>query len=71
MSKVQAPNRDLKLHVILPRSTIDATDIDLRLSLVTLKNAQEVVTVYTKKIERELEKRGVSKYIIHQHRDSK
>jgi hypothetical protein len=61
----------LKLHVILPQSTIDATDIDLRLSLVSLKNIQSVVTVHAIKIERELERRGVSKHILHQDREKK
>ena len=62
--------RELKLHVILPQSNIEATDIDLRLSLVTLKNVQSVVAVHASKIEKELKKRGVSKYIIHQGRDT-
>jgi hypothetical protein len=45
-----------------------ATDIDLRLSLISLKNIQTVVTVHATRIERELDRRGVSKYVIHQDR---
>lgn len=70
MSKTITQQRELKLCVILPQSNIEATDIDLRLSLVSLKNAQSVVAVHTSRVERELKKRGVSKYIIHQGRDT-
>ena len=70
MSEAQTVQRKLKFNVVLPQSEVNASDIDLRLSLVTLKNVQSVVAVHTSKIERELKKRGVSKYIMHQSRDT-
>ena len=70
MSDTLTHFRKLKLYVVLPKSNRDASDADLRLSLVTLKNMQFVVAFYASKIEKELKKRGVSKYIIHQSRDT-
>ncbi|MHA2024784.1 MAG: hypothetical protein ACW98U_02690 [Candidatus Thorarchaeota archaeon] len=70
MSETMTHYRRLKLHVIIPKSNLDASDVDLRMSLVTLKNVQRVVAFYESKIEKELKKRGVSKYIIHQSRDT-
>ena len=70
MSEALTDQRKLKFNVVLPQSEVNASDIDLRLSLVTLKNVQSVVAVHTSKIERELKKRGVSKYIMHQSRDT-
>jgi hypothetical protein len=70
MSKALMHQREIKFNVVLPQSTIEASDTDLRLSLITLKNLESVVAVHTSKIERELKKRGVSKYIIHQQRDT-
>lgn len=71
MSRASTQQRQFKFSVVLPQSSVHATDIDLRLSLVTLKNIQSVVAVHASKIEKELKKRGVSKYIIHQCRDTK
>ena len=70
MSEALTDQRKLKFNVVLPQSEVNASDIDLRLSLVTLKNVQSVIAVHTSKIERELKKRGVSKYIMHQSRDT-
>lgn len=70
MSEALTDQRKLKFNVVLPQRESNASDIDLRLSLVTLKNVQSVVAVHTSKIERELKKRGVSKYIMHQSRDT-
>jgi hypothetical protein len=70
MSEELTQYHKLTLHAIIPRSKSDASDADLRLSLVTLKNVHFVVAFYISKIEKELKKRGVSKYIIHQSRDS-
>jgi hypothetical protein len=61
--------KHLKLHAILPEKVKIATNNDLRLSLISLKNTQSAIGVHVSKIERELKNRGVSKYIIHQGRD--
>ncbi|MHA1948394.1 MAG: hypothetical protein ACW99G_07655 [Candidatus Thorarchaeota archaeon] len=60
----------LKLQAIIPRKKAIVSDGDLRMSLVTLKNAQSVLGFHISRIEKELKKRGVSKYIIHQSRDT-
>ena len=62
--------RHLRFHAILPDRVKSATDSDLRLSLVSLKNAESVIAVHVKRIEQELTSRKVSKYIIHQERDT-
>ncbi len=70
MNETMTHYRRLKLHILIPKNNFDASNVDLRLSLVTLKNVQSVVAFYASKIEKELKKRGVSKYIIHQSRDT-
>jgi len=65
-----ADQRHLKFQAILPDRVKSATDSDLRLSLVSLKNAESVIAVHVKRIEQELTSRKVSKYIIHQERDT-
>jgi hypothetical protein len=62
--------RHMKFQAILPDRVKSATDSDLRLSLVSLKNAQSALAVHVMRIERELTSRNVSKYIIHQERDT-
>jgi hypothetical protein len=62
--------RHLKFQAILPNSVRSATDNDLRLSLVSLKNAKSAIAVHAMRIEQELSSRKVSKYIIHQERDT-
>ena len=62
--------RHLRFQAILPDRVKSATDSDLRLSLVSLKNAESVIAVHVKRIEQELTSRKVSKYIIHQERDT-
>lgn len=69
MTECLTHQRHLKLHALLPEKVKSATDIDLRLSLISLKNTQSALAVHVMKIERELSNRGVSKYIIHQDRD--
>ncbi|MFX1561157.1 MAG: hypothetical protein ACFFBL_11265, partial [Promethearchaeota archaeon] len=56
--------RHLKFQAILPDRVRSATDNDLRLSLVSLKNAESVIAVHVMRIEQELTNRKVSKYII-------
>ena len=62
--------RHLRFQAIFPDRVKSATDSDLRLSLVSLKNAESVIAVHVKRIEQELTSRKVSKYIIHQERDT-
>ena len=62
--------KNLKLHALIPERVKSATNNDLRLSLVSLKNTQAALAVHVMKIERELANRGVSKYIIHQERST-
>ena len=62
--------KHLKLHALLPDKVKYASDSDLRLSLISLKNTQSALGVHVTKIEKELSNRGVSKYIIHQERDT-
>lgn len=45
-------------NVILPRKLSEHTNSDLRLMLVSLKNARWASTVHILRIERELKKRG-------------
>jgi len=63
-------HKNLKLQALLPEKVKSATDTDLRLSLISLKNTQSAIGVHVVRIERELTNRGVSKYIIHQDRDT-
>lgn len=65
-----AHQKHLKLHALVPEKVKKATDSDLRLSLISLKNTQSAIAVHVMNIERELKHRGVSKYIIHQSRDT-
>ncbi|MFX1603174.1 MAG: hypothetical protein ACFFCK_06775 [Promethearchaeota archaeon] len=46
------------IPVVLPNSIRTDSDDDLRLELVTLKNAQVTVAVHIQRIERELARRG-------------
>jgi hypothetical protein len=62
--------KNLKFHALIPGRVTSATDNDLRLSLISLKNAQSAIGVHVSRIEHELEHRHVSKYIIHQGRDT-
>jgi hypothetical protein len=46
------------IPVLLPNSIRNDSDNDLRLELVSLKNAKVAVTVHIQRIERELARRG-------------
>jgi len=70
MTDCLTQQRHLKFHALLPEKLKSATDSDLRLSLISLKNTQSALAVHVMKIEGELSNRGVSKYIIHQDRDT-
>lgn len=52
------------LNIILPRKLSEHTDSDLKLMLVSLRNAISVSTVHLLKIERELKKRGCGLRIL-------
>jgi hypothetical protein len=54
-------------NVILPRKLSEHTDSDLRLMLVSLKNARCASTVHILRIERELKKRGSKLTILGRH----
>jgi hypothetical protein len=58
-------HRVYSFKAILPQRGLGDTDRDLRLSLVSLKNSQAAIGVHIARIEKELEERKVSKYIIH------
>ncbi len=51
-------------NVILPRRLSEHTDSDLRLMLVSLKNAKSVSMVHILRIEKELKKRGCDLTIL-------
>jgi hypothetical protein len=52
--------RVISVKCCIPRKMSSCTDDELRLSFVTLKNAIMNITVCSKRIERELKKRGTS-----------
>ena len=70
MGGILTHSKHLKFRALLPDKVKSATDADLRLSLVSLKNALSAISVHVSRIEQELENRHVSKYIIHQERDT-
>jgi hypothetical protein len=63
-STTDAP-RAHNFQAILPQRGLRDSNRDLRLSLVSLKNSQAAIGVHIARIEKELERRKVSKYIIH------
>lgn len=64
MSDRPKVGRRLAIPVLLPNSIRKDTDNDLRLELVSLKNAQVAVTVHIQRIERELARRGSHRQIL-------
>ena len=60
MEKDNKKERILLFKCCVPARISDCSDDELRLSLVTLKNALANVTVCISKLERELKKRGTS-----------
>lgn len=52
------------LNVILPKKVSEHTDSELRLMLVTLKNAMVASSVHISRIEKELKERGVNSSIL-------
>lgn len=64
MSDRPKVGRRLAIPVLLPNSIRKDNDNDLRLELVSLKNAQVAVTVHIQRIERELARRGSHRQIL-------
>jgi hypothetical protein len=58
------PGRAYAFPVLLPKRLKTESDVDLRLQLVSLKNAESALVVHIKRIERELEKRGSHTQIL-------
>jgi hypothetical protein len=56
--------RKHSFNVILPKRIGTHTDAELKLMLVTLKNAIVAISVYISKIENELQERGVDTRIL-------
>ena len=56
--------RKRSFNVFLPRKLSKHTDSDLKLMLISLKNAQRASTVHIVRIERELKRRGSSLSIL-------
>ncbi|MFX0056622.1 MAG: hypothetical protein ACFFAX_07810 [Promethearchaeota archaeon] len=64
MSGVEEKERVISLRCCIPRKMSSCTDDELRLSIVTLKNAIMNITVCMNRVERELKKRGTSTSIF-------
>ncbi|MFW9920923.1 MAG: hypothetical protein ACFFED_15085 [Candidatus Thorarchaeota archaeon] len=62
--KSEKKERTLSFKCCVPTNVSACSDDDLRLSLVTLKNAQANVTVCIRRLERELKRRGVSPSLL-------
>jgi hypothetical protein len=60
MTKGEENQRNISFKCCIPRECSNCTDDELRLSLVTLKNAMVNITICINKLERELKKRGSS-----------
>ena len=58
--KKEANERKLAFKCCIPSNISECSDDDLRLSLVTLKNARMNVEVCIGRLEKELERRGTS-----------
>ena len=60
MIKGEEKERKIAFKCCIPRECSNCTDDELRLSMVTLKNAMVNITICINKLERELKKRGSS-----------
>ena len=68
MSEEETVGRKISFKCCVPHRISKCSDDDLRVSLVTLKNALANVTVCVGRIERELKKRGVPTSMFKAHR---
>jgi hypothetical protein len=60
MTKGEEKERKISFKCCIPRECSNCTDDELRLSMVTLKNAMVNITVCMNRIEHELKRRGAS-----------
>ena len=64
MNETESNERHLSFKCCIPAKMGRCSDDDLRLSLVTLKNAQANVGVCISRLERELKRRGASTSLL-------
>ncbi|NHI90025.1 MAG: hypothetical protein EAX87_10930 [Candidatus Thorarchaeota archaeon] len=64
MTKGEEKERKISFKCCIPRECSNCTDDELRLSMVTLKNAMVNITICLNRIERELKRRGASTSLI-------
>jgi hypothetical protein len=64
MEKDNKKERKLSFKCCVPARITDCSDDELRLGLVTLKNALANITVCMSRLERELKKRGASASLL-------
>ncbi|MHA3963787.1 MAG: hypothetical protein AM325_009620 [Candidatus Thorarchaeota archaeon SMTZ1-45] len=64
MNTDEDKERKISFKCCIPRKMSSCTDDELRLSIVTLKNAQINITVCIDRLERELKKRGASTSLL-------
>ncbi|MGY5853394.1 MAG: hypothetical protein RTU92_07520 [Candidatus Thorarchaeota archaeon] len=64
MDEGEGKERKLSFKCCIPRDMSSCTDDEIRLSIVSLKNAIVSITVCMTKLERELKKRGVTSSIL-------
>jgi hypothetical protein len=62
--EISESGRKYSFPVLLPKKLKTDTDADLRIQLVSLKNAESALIVHIKRIERELENRGSHTQIL-------
>ncbi|MHA2312584.1 MAG: hypothetical protein ACXADC_00270 [Candidatus Thorarchaeota archaeon] len=61
--------RKHSFNALIPKNLNQDSDRDLRLILVSLKNAESAIGVYIQKVEKELMKRGSRTQILGYKRD--
>jgi hypothetical protein len=69
MNESEEKERIINIKCCIPRRISSCNDAELRLSIVTLKNAIMSITVCMNRIERELKKRGASTSVFRSMRE--
>ncbi|MHA2066157.1 MAG: hypothetical protein ACXABY_17435 [Candidatus Thorarchaeota archaeon] len=69
MSNESRIGRKQSFRALIPTNLKEDSDRDLRLILVSLRNAESAIAVYIQKIEKELTKRGSRTQILGYKRD--
>ncbi|MFW9964875.1 MAG: hypothetical protein ACFFCX_15000 [Candidatus Sifarchaeia archaeon] len=64
MKEGEEKERKISFKCCVPRNMSSCTDDEIRLSLVTFKNALINITICMDRLERELKKRGASTSIL-------